>query len=72
MGGGEVGVVEEIFHLGMEMIHLVVDRLLVEDVVEELTKSEDPSQVQTSIAAKIAVAICFPELEMMLLRRKGL
>jgi hypothetical protein len=71
MGGGEVEMVEEIFHLGMGMIHPVVDRLLVEDVVEDRTELEDPRQVQTSIAAKIATLICFLELEMMFLRRKG-
>jgi hypothetical protein len=54
----------------MGIIHLVVDRLLVEDVVEDWTELEDPSQVQTSIAAKIATLICFLEQEMMLLRRK--
>jgi hypothetical protein len=71
MGGGEVEVVEGIFHLGMGMIHLVVDQLLVENVVEDRTELEDLRQVQTSIAAKIALAICLLELEMMLLWRKG-
>jgi hypothetical protein len=45
MGGGEVQMVEEIFHLGMGVIHLVVDQLLGEDVVEDRTELEDPRQI---------------------------
>jgi hypothetical protein len=45
MGGGEVEMVKEIFHLKMEMIHLGVDQLLVEDVVEDRTEWEDSRQI---------------------------
>jgi hypothetical protein len=45
MRGGVVEMVEEIFLLEMGMIHLVVDQLLVEDVVEDRTELEDPRQI---------------------------
>jgi hypothetical protein len=71
MGGGEVEMGEGIFLLEVGMIHLVVVRILVEDIVEDRAELEDPGQAQTLIAAAIATLICFLELEVIILERKG-